>query len=161
MRFYGISSSSLRPTTCLEGGLYAATTSLPCGSVCSCFRRWLAIPPLRPASRASSLVHSWAVPFWCAALPPLLAISRCFARSIEANPRSSLATLTSCDPLTARFDLPALPQSQVASNSGLRVRAVGLQRGCHGSSGKSITLSNNGTYLHTLVNGRADARRGG
>src|ERR1051326_4210432 len=30
---------------------------------CSCLRRWLAIPPLRPASRASSLVHSWAVPF--------------------------------------------------------------------------------------------------
>jgi hypothetical protein len=28
-------------------------------------------------------------------LPPLLAISRCLARSIEANPRSSFATLTS------------------------------------------------------------------
>src|SRR5262249_31614024 len=36
--------------------------------------------------------HSWAVPFWCAALPPLLAMSRCLLRSIDANPRSSLAT---------------------------------------------------------------------
>src|SRR3954471_12477765 len=59
-----------------------------------CLRRWLAIPPFRPASRASSLVHSCAVPFWCAALPPLLAISRCLFRSIEANPRSSFATVT-------------------------------------------------------------------
>jgi hypothetical protein len=61
--------------------------SSPC-----CFRRWLAMPPLRPASRASSDVHSCAVPFWCAALPPLLAISRCLLRSIDANPRSSFAT---------------------------------------------------------------------
>ena len=60
---------------------------------CSRRRRWLAMPPLRPASRASSLVHSCAVPFWCAALPPLLAISRCLPLSIEANPRSSLATM--------------------------------------------------------------------
>src|SRR4051812_13433242 len=51
------------------------------------------MPPLRPASRASSLVHSWAVPFWCAAFPPLLAISRCLAGSIDANPRSSFATV--------------------------------------------------------------------
>ena len=35
----------------------------PARSVCSCLRRWLAMPPLRPASRASSLVHSCAVPF--------------------------------------------------------------------------------------------------
>ena len=40
--------------------------------ICSRRRLWLASPPLRPASRASSLVHSWAVPFWCAALPPFL-----------------------------------------------------------------------------------------
>jgi hypothetical protein len=33
-----------------------------CSPFC-CLRRWLAIPPLRPASRASSLVHSCAVPF--------------------------------------------------------------------------------------------------
>src|SRR5687768_17588097 len=73
--------------------------ALVCPSTISLRRRWLAIPPLRPASRASSLVHSWAVPFWWAALPPLLAISRCFTRSIEANPRSSLATLPSPDSL--------------------------------------------------------------
>src|SRR5947207_8274246 len=63
--------------------------------ICSRRRWWLAMPPLRPASRASSLVHSCAVPFWCAALPPLLAMSRCLLRSIDANPRSSLATITS------------------------------------------------------------------
>ena len=33
-------------------------------------------PPLRPAARASSLVNSWAVPFWWAAIPPFRAISR-------------------------------------------------------------------------------------
>ena len=46
-------------------------------------------PPFRPADRASSEVHSCAVPFWCAARPPLLAISRCFSGDIEANPRRS------------------------------------------------------------------------
>ena len=66
--------------------------------ICSRRRWWLAMPPLRPASRASSLVHSCAVPFWCAAFPPLLAISRCLARSIDANPRSSLATFASSRP---------------------------------------------------------------
>ena len=61
-------------------------------SRCSRRRRWLARPPLRPASRASSLVHSCAVPFWWAAFPPLLAISFCLTRSMDAKPRSSLAT---------------------------------------------------------------------
>ncbi len=46
-------------------------------------------PPFRPAERASSEVHSCAVPFWCAARPPLLAISRCFSGDIEAKPRRS------------------------------------------------------------------------
>ena len=50
----------------------------------------LICPPLRPAFRASSDVHSCAVPFWCAARPPLLAISRCFSGDIEAKPRRSL-----------------------------------------------------------------------
>src|SRR5688500_15895949 len=49
-------------------------------------------PPLRPAFLASSAVHSWAVPFSCAARPPLLAISRCFSADIDANPRRSLRT---------------------------------------------------------------------
>ena len=44
-------------------------------------------PPLRPAARASSELHSWAVPLACAALPPFEAISRCFSPSIDANPR--------------------------------------------------------------------------
>ena len=52
----------------------------------------LICPPLRPAARASSAVHSCAVPFSCAARPPLLAISRCFSGDIEANPRRSLRT---------------------------------------------------------------------
>src|SRR5918912_143098 len=93
--------------------------------ICSRRRWWLAMPPLRPASRASSLVHSCAVPFWWAALPPLLAISRCFKRSIEANPRSSLATLSSChnhlrDPLPFAAPGPHVPSGR-------------LQRRCHGS----------------------------
>src|SRR6185369_17923789 len=45
-------------------------------------RAW---PPLRPASRASSEVNSWAVPFSCAARPPSLAISRWRFGSIDAN----------------------------------------------------------------------------
>jgi len=57
-------------------------------------------PPFRPALRASSAVHSWAVPFSWAARPPLLAISRCFSGDIDANPRRSflspLFTATSC-----------------------------------------------------------------
>jgi len=86
----------------MASGAPASSADAPRGSldvatplICSRRRWWLAIPPLRPASRASSLVHSWAVPFWWAALPPLLAMSRCFARSIDANPRSSFATLSS------------------------------------------------------------------
>src|SRR5688500_5815852 len=49
-------------------------------------------PPLRPAFLASSALHSCAVPFSCAARPPLLAISRCFSGDIEANPRRSFLT---------------------------------------------------------------------
>ena len=40
-----------------------------------------------PARRASSDVNSCAVPFSCAARPPSLAISRCWAGSMEAKPR--------------------------------------------------------------------------
>jgi hypothetical protein len=40
-----------------------------------------------PARRASSDVNSWAVPFWWAAFPPSLAISRWRWGSIDANPR--------------------------------------------------------------------------
>jgi len=55
-------------------------------------------PPFRPAFRASSAVHSWAVPFSCAALPPLLAISRCFSGDIDANPRRSLRSVFTAPP---------------------------------------------------------------
>lgn len=50
----------------------------------------LICPPLRPATLASSEVHSCAVPLACAARPPLLAISRCFSGDIDAKPRRSL-----------------------------------------------------------------------
>jgi hypothetical protein len=59
-------------------------------------------PPLRPADRASSDVHSCAVPFWCAARPPLLAISRCFSGDMDANPRRSLRSVP-LRPLAASF----------------------------------------------------------
>src|SRR5437762_1854719 len=95
--------------------------------ICSRRRWWLAMPPLRPASRASSLVHSCAVPFWWAALPPLLAMSRCLARSIEAKPRSSFAT---CPP-------PPVPG---ASWFPLRcvLRAQPVQRKCHDTQPKLL-----------------------
>ena len=55
-------------------------------------------PPFLPAERASSGVHSWAVPFSWAARPPLLAISRCFSGDIEAKPRRSLRTPSTAIP---------------------------------------------------------------
>src|SRR5690242_4611862 len=70
------------------------------------------MPPLRPASRASAGLHSCAVPFWCAALPPLLAISRCFCRSIDAKPRSVIAMM--CSVLAGR----ALSAYEVGCNGG-------------------------------------------
>jgi hypothetical protein len=46
-----------------------------------------AMPPLRPAARASSLVNSWAVPERCAAMPPRRARVLTWAGSIAAKPR--------------------------------------------------------------------------
>ena len=60
-------------------------------------------PPLRPADRASSEVHSCAVPFWWAARPPLLAISRCFSGDIDAKPRRSLRSPFTIRPFAASF----------------------------------------------------------
>src|SRR5258708_16162562 len=88
----------------------ATALSADCPPVWSRRRWWLATPPLRPASRASSLVHSCAVPFWCAALPPLLAISRCLLRSIDAKPRSSLSTLPSPMPIRSEKMVRTLGQ---------------------------------------------------
>lgn len=66
---------------CTSGGEIGTSLPRPPRLLC---------PPFRPAARASSGVHSCAVPFSWAARPPLLAISRCFSRLIEANPRRSL-----------------------------------------------------------------------
>src|SRR5829696_1743489 len=77
------------------GAGYFFPPSRPIAAMCSRF--WLTtIPPLRPASRASSGVNSCAVPFAWAALPPLLAISRCFSLSIDANPRRLVPLLCCC-----------------------------------------------------------------
>ncbi len=51
-------------------------------------------PPFRPASRASSDVNSWAVPFSWAAFPPFEAISRCRSGSIPAKPRPFFCGIT-------------------------------------------------------------------
>src|SRR5690242_8878991 len=51
-------------------------------------------PPRRPASRASSVVHSWPVPALCAAFPPWLASSRWRFGSIEPNPRLPLNAIS-------------------------------------------------------------------
>src|SRR5690349_3040131 len=64
----------------------APPPSRPIAAMCA-RSRLTASPPLRPATRASSGVHSCAVPFACAALPPLLAISRWREASIDAKPR--------------------------------------------------------------------------
>jgi len=50
--------------------------------------RAIASTPFLPAWRASSTVHSCAVPFACTALPPLVASSCCRSLDIEAKPRS-------------------------------------------------------------------------
>jgi hypothetical protein len=59
-----------------------------------------ASPPFLPATRASSLVNSCAVPFWCAARPPFAAIARWAWGSIAAKPRGVL-----------RLTLPVLRES--------------------------------------------------
>lgn len=69
-----------------------------------------ASPPLRPAMRASSLVNSCAVPFWCAARPPLAAIARCAWGSIAANPRG-VFLLTAPLSLLPLSRPPSLPRS--------------------------------------------------
>ena len=61
-----------------------------------------ASPPFLPATRASSLVNSCAVPFWCAARPPLAAIARWACGSIAANPRGVLRVT----PLVPRVSAP-------------------------------------------------------
>ena len=71
--------------TCRRARPRASPPARPIVSMCS-RSRLTTSPPFRPALRASSADHSCAVPFACAALPPLLAISRCRAGSIEANP---------------------------------------------------------------------------
>src|SRR6187551_491665 len=108
------------------------------------------MPPLRPASRASSLVHSWAVPFWCAALPPLLAISRCLARSIEANPRSSFATSTLPDsharPQHSAFVLAAPHACRFRRQRRTAHGALGCN-GCATARGEGVlTVSGTLTY---------------
>src|SRR5262249_2125873 len=60
--------------------------SRPMADMCA-RSRLTASPPFRPATRASSDVNSCAVPLAWAALPPLLAISRCLPGSIDAKPR--------------------------------------------------------------------------
>src|SRR5262245_32414498 len=92
-------------------------------------RRRRALPPLRPGSRASSLVHLWAVPLmwgrrpatlalpgvnlfavprWWAVLPPLLPSARRSSGLIAANPRgrgaagaSALALLSLASDMSA------------------------------------------------------------
>ena len=61
-----------------------------------------ASPPFLPATRASSLVNSCAVPFWCAARPPFAAIARWACGSIAANPRGVLRVT----PLVPRESAP-------------------------------------------------------
>jgi hypothetical protein len=85
----------------------------------------LTCPPFRPAERASSAVHSWAVPFSCAARPPLLAISRCFSGDIDANPRRSLRSpvFTATPPCSVQ----AGTSPACAARRMNRIRAAGAE----------------------------------
>jgi hypothetical protein len=76
----------------------SAESGSPHYAISTCRR--LAAPPLRPAARASSLVHSWAVPCTCAARPPLLAISRC---SLRPSKRTHVPSLFVPFPLQPSF----------------------------------------------------------
>jgi hypothetical protein len=99
-------------------------------------------PPFRPAARASSGVHSCAVPFSWAARPPLLAISRCFSRLIEANPRRSLrvpSTVPSWSINVFNREAPPLfgrPPHLEAGFQGMCQRSSGTRRAVeHGRNG--------------------------
>ena len=87
-------------------------------------------PPLRPACRASSGVHSWAVPFSWAARPPLLAISRCRSGLIDAKPRRSLRSLVTCASLALLVPRPVrlsslwTPNHQAPAQKGFKGRAT-------------------------------------
>jgi hypothetical protein len=94
-----------------------------------------ASPPFLPATRASSLVNSCAVPFWCAARPPFAAIARCACGSIAANPRGVLRMLLvlrdsptpSLRPLIPPLPLPTpllLLRSSILSSWLLRSSAI-------------------------------------
>ena len=94
-----------------------------------------ASPPFLPATRASSLVNSCAVPFWCAARPPFAAIARCACGSIAANPRGVLRMLLvlrdspapSLRPLIPPLPLPTPPlllRSSILSSWLLRSSAI-------------------------------------
>src|SRR5215831_143195 len=88
-------------TTLTHANIY---TSFSCIGALCLLEPCDAEPPLRPASLASSTVHSCALPLACAALPPLEAILRCLAGSILANPLSCLAiTFSSSFPFYRRL----------------------------------------------------------
>jgi len=110
-----------------------------------------AAPPFRPAMRASSEVNSCAVPFWCAAFPPLRAISRCFCGSMEENPRLP-GTIDSFRYGAARVrtgtatcaSLPASSQAAAAGNTrAMPMPRVGfaLPRGACGRPRRDAVLA--------------------
>ena len=86
----------------------------------------LICPPLRPAARASSGVHSCAVPFSCAARPPLLAISRCFS----ATSRQIHGVLFVRPQHSSLIANPARGGLQAAS-AGFKTCAVDVQHCAH------------------------------
>ena len=59
---------------CRRAARFAPRASPPRRPIAAMCSRFLltVTPPLRPAARASPESNSWAVPFWCAARPPLL-----------------------------------------------------------------------------------------
>ena len=154
------SSSSVRPSStlcfgcCSSGEVFCSRTSWP-GDRPRVARRAAEInpplrpisairprsidtlsPPFRPASRASSGENSWALPFSCAARPPLRAIARCFSGSIDANPRffvpdSIFLILSSTRPTLTLYKFPLLRTPLIPAH--LRSPRVNLQWLCQQS----------------------------
>ena len=95
-----------------------------CSSVA--LRRFACVarPPLRPATRASSLVNSCAVPAEWAALPPLRAISLTSLRSIAANPRGRFGLAS---PPSTRLRRTIGRELVLLVRLGLRLAAVHLR----------------------------------
>src|SRR5450830_1324949 len=109
--------------------------------------RLTASPPFWPARRASSESNSWAVPFWWAAWPPLLAISRCWFWSMAAKPRLAGVPVLLL-PLPLFWALPPVDAPLRAPLSLL----VAMSISSYAHSGRTGSRLPDRTRMNALVN---------